>query len=238
MKKHVSLFLALLMMFSALFALPAEAAQIQDEQTNDNTHIASLSERFAAPRATDPDVGTNAVVIPGTGGGCAHTYNTVRYNGNYHKRVCRKCGSYYLVAHTFNLSMTATTHSKYCSVCGYSTTSTHSFKYTYTESTHKRYCTVCNYSISAAHNLKPKIKNNDSSYHYQTCVCGYSKLEKHSGGYCYHDEFYDDYKCTICGYLLDEQILHDMAYLGLGIIDGKPFHHFYCKNCWTDFDFE
>ena len=100
MKKHVSLFLALLLIFSVLFAFPVEAAQpeqIQTDQPYEKIDTDSICDQVSAPRATELDVPSNRTALAGGAGNeitasCSHTYKNLQYNASQHKKVCTKCG--------------------------------------------------------------------------------------------------------------------------------------------------
>lgn len=212
MKKHVSPFLALLMLFSALFALPAEAAQleqIQNEQSYDSTDVDSIRSQVSAPRTTDLDVPSNRTVLAGGIGNeitaaCSHTYKNLQYNASQHKKVCTKCGYTTYAAHTIKYaSQSATQHKKQCTVCGYSAVVSHTIKYQNCGNTHQKYCSLCGYSTGEGHTYGT-YTNLTENYHKMTCTkCGGTNTEKHTFSYTSCGSVHNKH-CTKCGYSVNE----------------------------------
>lgn len=205
MKKHVSLFLALLMIFSVLFAFPVEAAQSQNVQAAQSVVSVTVSEHCAAPRVTDPETGINgSVVPPNPGDNCSHTYKTVQNNASNHKRVCTKCGYTTYVSHTLKYtSQSATQHKKYCSVCGYSAVVSHSIKYQNCGNTHQKYCSLCGYTTGETHTYGSTYTSLTANLHSVACTkCGGTKTEKHTFSYSDYGSTHN--KHCRCGYSVTE----------------------------------
>lgn len=119
MKKHLSLFLALLLLFSALLAFPAEA--VQPEPMQEDTMTVSTRQEIQAPRATDL-YGTGDSINQYEGGPgpepCTHRYVLYsRYNtATTHTYICSKCSNRLVRQHSWVLCG----YGKYCAKCGYS----------------------------------------------------------------------------------------------------------------------
>ena len=190
MKKHLSLFLALLLLFSVFFALPVEAAQsekMKTEQANVNFAAATVCLQSGAPRVTDPVMAGNTAVFA-TGSGseitakCTHTYRTVQYDSIRHRRVCTKCNYSYFVAHSFGYTACGNVHNKHCSSCGYSVNESHTYGSTLTylnENYHNKTCTRCHITSSFSHSFGYTDCGNVHNKH---CSCGYSVNESHTYG--------------------------------------------------------
>ena len=196
MKKRVSLFLALLMVFSVLFATSAEAAQIEptvDVQSEILTSVVTARKEVNAPCVTDldqPGDSTMGAVTPGGGTTppCTHKYRTDPYSASQHKRTCTKCGYSYYASHSFGLvPANGSYHNKVCNYCGYTTYGgTHQYN-TYTDHTayHVKSC-VCGYSVKENHRCEEYLQ---SGYHMYTCAQGKCSdhIERHTRepGYCW-----------------------------------------------------
>lgn len=190
MKKHLSLFLALLLLVSVFFALPVEAAQpekMETEQANVNFAAATVCLQTGAPRVTDPAMDGNAAVFAAGAGSeitakCTHTYKTVQYDSIRHRRVCTKCNYSYFVAHSFGYTACGNVHNKHCSSCGYSVNESHTYGSTLTylnENYHNKTCTRCHITSSFSHSFGYTDCGNVHNKH---CSCGYSKNEAHVYG--------------------------------------------------------
>lgn len=250
MKKHVSLFLALLMVVSALFAVPVEAKQLK--QTNNEQQQAltlknTEMNKETAPCVTDSDIGTNAVVTPGIGGGCAHTYKTVSYTASSHTRRCTKCGYTFTASHSIRYKYSSgTTHIKYCSVCGYSTTFQHTFVYEPSGNVHVKRCSLCGYSAgSETHTLSNGVYRSNK-LHLATCskcsisttvshdfhykysldpenhewycpVCNTSKVENHVKTYVSLSQTMHKCTCSICGLSTWQPVPHSIKIIDAGL---------------------
>ena len=189
MKKHVSLFLALILVFSAFFAVPVEAAKAEPN-----------------PRA---ELRAAGVCVHGPADGsrvCKHSYQTRPYNGSQHKRVCTKCGYTFYVNHSFNFTIqSASAHRKYCS-CGYSVSNAHTYGYVNTGNTHTKYCKLCGYGAgSESHAFPAGWSCDGSSTHSKRCsICGFTLTQPHAlekRTYWDIDLYYEEW-CTSagCGY--------------------------------------
>ena len=200
MKKRASLFLALLMVFSVLFATSAEAARIKptvDEQTQNSASAVTVREEVEAPRVTDPDQpGDSAMGAVTPGGGttppCSHKYRTDPYSTSKHKRTCTKCGYSYYASHSYGyVVLNGTYHNKVCNLCGYiAGRIAHSFSYEYHGTYHIKKCSTCGYNVKQYHARSTEW---DDIYHKVECSqCGVH-WEKHN----YDDE---GVFCLNCGY--------------------------------------
>lgn len=165
MKKHLSLFLALLLLFSALLAFPAEA--VQPEPMQEDTMVSTRQE-IQAPRATDLyGTGDSVMVVPGDSS-CSHIYKYTPRSASLHGKCCTKCGYTVVCSHTsFRvIGFSSTQHYLFCGNCGDFTLS-HIKKYTPCNSTyHQIYCSVCSWSDIDTHTLI--VKNG-------VCQCKYCK---------------------------------------------------------------
>ena len=182
MKKHVSLFLALLMVVSMFFAFPAEAealeqTRMEQSQIHEYGHVPSVTNLY--------DVKTTSTGAAGTGNnvnvfnGCVHTFRLVQYNSSQHKKVCTKCGYSNLASHSFGYTQCGNVHNKHCS-CGYSVNESHTYGAAVptSETTHKQTC-ACGQTIQGNHNwTTPSCYNSD--YHARRCtVCSCIELSEH-----------------------------------------------------------
>ena len=182
MKKHVSLFLALLMVVSMFFAFPAEAealeqTRMEQSQIHEYGHVPSVTNLY--------DVKTTSTGAAGTGNnvnvfnGCVHTFRLVQYNSSQHKKVCTKCGYSNLANHSFGYTQCGNVHNKRCS-CGYSVNESHTYGAAVptSETTHKQTC-ACGQTIQGNLNwTKPSCYNSD--YHARRCtVCSCIELSEH-----------------------------------------------------------
>ena len=160
MKKRVSLFLALLMVFSVLFATSAEAARIKptvDEQSQNPASAVTVREEVKAPCVTDLDQPGDFTM--GTAG-CSHSsWGFVPANGSYHNKICNLCGN--ILAR-----------------------STHNFSYVYCVTYHKKVCGKCGYTVKQNHNSYDPL---DANTHLVKCsLCGYHKApHRYATGMCW-----------------------------------------------------
>ena len=207
MKKHLSLFLALLLLFSALLAFPAEA--VQPEQAKDIALTPSVHKEGEAPRATDLyAAGDSAMYVPGDDS-CSHTYKIVQYSSTKHKKYCTKCGYAVYYAHkTAYKYVNLTTCRKYCPDCQYVLANEpHNNTYRYVNSTTcQKYCTKCkNIAGNEAHSYPSTGVQVSSTQHKLTCTkCKVaSKQESHNITYQNCGSSHVKY-CTKCDYSVSE----------------------------------
>lgn len=208
MKRHVSLILALLMVLSAFFTLPVEAARTESS-TKEEQHVHELDGSVCACEnerceAEPREVGAATASVGASGEeinakACAHRFQTKQYNASKHKKVCKLCGYTYYVSHSYNYSIqSGSSHKKYCS-CGYSVYSAHTFGYTSTGNTHTKYCTLCGYGAgSESHSLKYTILDGGKHKTYCT-LCTFSTTNSHSCAYVFTGNTHTKY-CKLCGY--------------------------------------
>ncbi len=224
MKKHLSLFLALLLLFSALLAFPAEA--VQPEQTKDISLTPSTREGEEAPRATDLYSAGDSTMGSTDPGFCYHSYKIVNYgNGTYHKKVCNKCGNTLYLKHQVGYKyVNSSTCRKYCTVCQYVYSNTaHTYPSTWdtTSTMHTKRCTKCQALLEqGAHSNFKNYKDNGNGTHTKYCgVCNKAITENHTNNrYSYFTDEYCQVTCT-CGFYKFQAhvIMHDAED--------------YCKNC-------
>lgn len=118
MKKHVSLFLALLLMFSVLFAIPVEAASPEGGRTEEIS-VSADSLSGQAPVCAEPiAAGTQGAVTPGN---CtSHVFRCAGPWGSGHRMICVNCGKTIVVNHTIvhlSSGRTPDYHLGKCTVC-------------------------------------------------------------------------------------------------------------------------
>lgn len=206
MKKHLSLFLALLLLFSALLAFPAEA--VQPEQTKDIALTPSVHKEGEAPRATDLyAAGDSAMYVPGNDS-CSHTYKIMQYSSTKHKKYCTKCGYAVYYAHnTAYKYINLTTCRKYCPDCQYVLANEpHNNTYRYYGNVCQKYCTKCkNVAGNEPHSYSSTGVQISSTQHKLTCTkCKVSiKQESHSIAYQNCGSSHVKY-CTKCDYSVSE----------------------------------
>ncbi len=187
MKKLVSLFLALLMMCSVLFAIPAEVnAAFVKEQAEESAKAPCAC---GEAHLHEPGDSTMGAVTPGGGSTrpCSHTYKTVQYNASYHKRVCTKCGYSYSVSHSYGyVAKNGTYHNKVCNLCGYiAGSAVHCLSdWQSIGNYHVKTCSVCGYTIKQAHKWAYTDVNFLGHTRYCSVCVIYFNGERHTEGTC------------------------------------------------------
>lgn len=227
MKKHVSLFLALLMVVSMFFAFPAEAealeqTRMEQPQIHEYGHVPSVTNLYDAKTTSTGAAGTGNNV--NVFNGCVHTFRLVQYNSSQHKKVCTKCGYSNLASHSFGYTQCGNVHNKRCS-CGYSvneahtyvvgasksstlhkitcskckieSTASHSFTYTQCGNVHNKHCS-CGYSVNESHTYGAAVPTSETT-HKQTCACGQTIQGNHNWTTpsCYNSDYHAR-RCTVC----------------------------------------
>ena len=202
MKKHVSLFLGLLMVVSMFFAFPAEAealeqARMEQPQIHEYGHVPSVTNLYDAKTTSTGAAGTGNNV--NVFNGCVHTFRLVQYNSSQHKKVCTKCGYSNLASHSFGYIQCGNVHNKRCS-CGYSVNEAHTYVVGASKSAtlHKITCSKCKIESTASHAYGTGVSISETA-HQQTCVCGYVKQANHNWtSPVYYNSYYHVRYCTEC----------------------------------------
>lgn len=165
MKKHVSLFLALLILVSVFFAVPAEAAE-REQTKMEQPQVCVMSAPSAkeeAPSVTnlsqpskDSENASGSGSAINASSACNHVYGRpISAGTQQHKRICTKCGhvQYYnhAVDHT---TPTGNVHVKYCACGYYMGSENHTIKCRMVDSQkHEYYCTKCNHTTKENHKM-------------------------------------------------------------------------------------
>lgn len=243
MKKHVSLFLALLLIFSVLFAFPVEAAQPEQngtEQNSDCIRENSICELFGAPRATDMNMAGNSVVLThGVGdavNACSHVYTYSNYSSILHKKTCTKCGYSVFESHnTLYQQNNSNSHRVKCTKCGRNITQSHSYTVSSSNRTlHRKTCSKCGYSYVENHIFKYMSVSETQHKKYCT-VCGYSYLYAHSNfSYSLNGNGHNKC-CGICGFSCFENHVSDnhtyLPYISIPATTSTHYHYEKCAKC-------
>lgn len=203
MKKHVSLFLALLLLFSALLAFPAEA--VQTEQTKDYALTLSDNQEVQAPRATDLySAGDSVMYVPGNNDSCSHpSYRYEKWNSSRHKRICTKCGYTVTPTHNFRYSYSGNKCYKYCKDCQYGYNIEHDKDYRYSDGYCQKYCRQCKHIFANESHSYPTTWDTTSTMHKRYCTKCHTAFEQ--GAHCSFENYtkIDENKhtkyCGVCG---------------------------------------
>ena len=192
MKRHVSLMLALVMLFSVIFALPVEAAKTETGLSEEryvrerDEHDCECGDEHCGTELPEAGTASASVGAPDEQNApkfCIHSFkNQNCYNSSVHMRVCKKCGYAYYANHSFNYQIQNTSfHKKYCD-CGFSVSCGHTYGYTNTGNTHTKYCTLCGLGVgSELHAYPSKWSCDNASTHSKTCsICGFSMVYPHT----------------------------------------------------------